>query len=103
MTYVIIWQYQAKTDRVAEFEKVYASDGTWAALFQKADGYLGTELVRHHETPTRFLTIDRWASREAYEAFKAEWNDAYAELDAQCEHLTEKERLLGKYEADHMQ
>jgi quinol monooxygenase YgiN len=103
MNYVIIWQYQAKADRVPEFEKCYAPDGTWAELFKKADGYLGTELVRHHESKTRFLTIDRWSSKQAYEAFHAQWNDEYQRLDAECDDLTEKERLLGKYETDHMQ
>jgi quinol monooxygenase YgiN len=103
MKYVIIWQFQARADRLSEFEKFYGSNGIWAELFQKAEGFLGTELVRHHESPTRFLTIDRWASRQAYEDFQATWNDAYRELDAQCDDLTEKERLLGKYETDDMQ
>jgi len=101
--FVIIWQYQAKADRVSEFEKIHASDGAWAELFQKAEGFLGTELVRHHENPTRFLTIDRWTSRQAHEAFLTEWKQAYQALDAQCEGLTEKERLLGGYEAGDMQ
>jgi quinol monooxygenase YgiN len=101
--HIIIWQYHVKAEHVSEFEKIYASDGTWAELFQKADGFLSTELARHHENPARCLTIDRWTSKEAYEAFKTDYSQEYSELDARCEELTEMERLLGGFESEVMQ
>ncbi len=101
--YIIIWQYHVKEGQVPEFQRNYASNGAWAELFQKADGFLGTELASHHENPARCLTIDRWSSKEAYESFKAKYDQEYHALDAQCEELTDMERLLGGFETQHMQ
>jgi heme-degrading monooxygenase HmoA len=57
--YIIIWEYQVKPDKQAEFEKIYAANGTWAELFKKGTGYLGTELIRSTELPEQYVTIDR--------------------------------------------
>jgi heme-degrading monooxygenase HmoA len=97
--YVTIWEYQVKPDRVAEFEDIYTAGGMWAQLFQKNPGYLGTELLRDSHYPQRFITIDRWDSSKHYESFLSQWGKEYEALDAQCEGLTEKESLLGKWES----
>src|SRR3990172_7069506 len=93
--HVVIWEYAVKADRVAEFEGIYATQGAWAQLFKKHPGYLGTELLRDVNHPQRYVTIDRWASSEAYNSFQVKWQDEYKELDARCENLTDRESLLG--------
>jgi heme-degrading monooxygenase HmoA len=97
--YVIIWEYQVKPDRVAEFEEAYAPEGRWAQFFQNDPGYLGTELLRDPRDPQRYVTIDRWDSSEQYEAFLSQWEIEYAALDAQCDGLTENEFLSGTWES----
>ena len=96
--YVIIWEYQVRVERVAEFEKIYSATGQWARLFQKGKGYLGTELLVDEGRSHRYITIDRWRSSRDYESFLAEWKNEYERLDVQCERLTERETLLGKWE-----
>ena len=96
--YVIIWEFQVRAERVAEFEEIYAATGVWAKLFEKSTGYLGTELLSDEVQPYRYLTIDRWTSAREYAAFLAEWTSDYADLDAQCEGLTEQETLVGRWE-----
>jgi hypothetical protein len=39
--YVVIWEYQVKTDRLVEFEEIYSPTGAWTKLFQKSKGYHG--------------------------------------------------------------
>jgi heme-degrading monooxygenase HmoA len=97
--YLIVWEYQVKTVRAAEFERIYASDGPWAKLFQRQEGFLGTQLLRDIERPDRYLTVDRWTSSQEHEAFLHRWKREYAALDAQFERVTEKETLLGKWES----
>ena len=93
--YVIIWEFQVKEEYEAEFEQIYGPDGAWAQLFKRGEGYLGTELLRDMEQPRRYLTLDRWRSRAAYEAFQKRWAEAYKELDRRCEGLTEQEVIIG--------
>ena len=96
--YVIIWEYQVKADRSAEFEKIYGENGVWVKLFKNGSGYLGTELLLDSRQLPRYLTIDRWASEVDYETFLSSYRKEYDKLDAQCEGLTEQESLLGKWE-----
>ena len=87
-----------KQEYIAEFEKIYGKNGSWADLFQKGRRYLGTELLRDSNKLRHYLTIDRWASSDDYEAFLSTWREEYEKLDAQCQGLAEQENLLGKWE-----
>jgi heme-degrading monooxygenase HmoA len=53
-------------------------------------------LTRNHNG--RYLTIDRWTSEEAFHQFKKQFAKEYGEIDAQCEALTENERLVGIFQ-----
>jgi heme-degrading monooxygenase HmoA len=93
----ILWEYQVKAERVAEFEKVYASSGDWAALFQKGRGFLRTKLFHSLEHHQLYTTIDQWESMRDYKMFLSEWKEEYEALDKQCEGLTEHESCLGTF------
>ena len=97
--YLAIWEFRVKADCVADFERIYGRDGLWAQLFRQSSEYLGTELVRDLEGAGRYLTIDRWTSREALQRFKQVYAAEYAELDKACENLTETEASLGNFES----
>lgn len=96
--YAIVWQFRPVSGREAEFERAYGPSGAWAQLFRRGEGYLGTALLRPADGPGGYLTVDRWASREAYEAFRARLAAEYAALDATMEALTESEALVGVFE-----
>jgi heme-degrading monooxygenase HmoA len=96
--FVIVWEFVVKRDRLAEFERAYAPAGDWAQLFARAKGFVETALVRDREDRTRFLTIDMWESRDAYETFRAAFDADYLALDARTEAFTESERRIGIFE-----
>jgi len=100
--YVIVWEYQVKAGYLEDFEKIYGAGGAWADLFQRENGYLGTELLHDPQNPQGYITIDRWVSSEAYDNFLVRCQEEYEILDAKCNELTERETLLGKWETiDH--
>jgi heme-degrading monooxygenase HmoA len=96
---VIIWEYQVKAGRVAEFEHIYSANGAWAELFRRAEGFQDTKLLRDSNDPYHYLTMDCWESVKHYELFLSHWKTEYTALDAQCAGLTEKEFLSGKWES----
>lgn len=96
--YVCAWEFVVRPSCVAEFERIYGSDGEWVHLFRKAPGYRCSELHRDRTQPTRFLTLDFWDSREACDRFRRSHAEDYAALDALCETLTEREREIGRFE-----
>jgi heme-degrading monooxygenase HmoA len=71
----LVFVYEARDPE--EFERVYGPEGEWTAFFRGGEGYLGTELLRDVETPGRYLAIDRWETREAYQAFVDAHRDEY--------------------------
>jgi quinol monooxygenase YgiN len=96
--YLAVWEFRVKPESVAEFERVYGPEGSWARLFRRSANYQGTELLRDQERAGRYLTMDRWTSHEALGKFKQEFAADYAALDKECEPLTESELRLGDFE-----
>ena len=97
--HVVVWTYRVAAGREAQFEALYSADGEWSRLFERSPAYLGTQLLRDVAEPLRFVTIDRWRTREDYEAFIASERPDYAALDARGDVLTVEEIRVGAFEA----
>jgi heme-degrading monooxygenase HmoA len=93
--YIIIWEFHVRPGCETAFVEAYGPAGWWAELFGRAEGYLGSRLLHDTADPQCYLTIDRWSSASAFEAFKREWGSEYEALDQRCAHLTERETFLG--------
>jgi heme-degrading monooxygenase HmoA len=96
--HVIVWEFEARAGKEAEFERAYGSSGKWATLFAKSPDYHGTNLLKSITTRT-YLTIDRWTSAAAFADFKRQWHAEYQALDQQMESLTQSEKSIGQYES----
>lgn len=96
--HVIVWEFEPRAGQEQEFERIYAADGDWAALFRRSPEFHGTELLRPM-VGRRYLTIDRWTSAEAFVAFRDRWQADYEALDRVCARLTEHEALVGRFES----
>jgi quinol monooxygenase YgiN len=99
-TFAYLWEYVVRDDRVDEFRLIYGSRGKWAELFSQSYGYVRTELHRDINNPSRFLTIDYWASKEARDRFQEQFASEFTALDETCEALTVEERFVGDFELD---
>jgi len=97
--YEIFWEYEVRPGQVAAFERLYDADGEWARLFRQADGYVETLLFRDTGWPTRYLTVDRWRYRAAFDAFVEAATPAYAALDRRGDALTVREHRIGAVDA----
>jgi heme-degrading monooxygenase HmoA len=95
--FVVIWQFEIAEEKIAAFESAYGPEGAWAQLFRTSPDYLGTELLRDNYVPGAYLTIDRWASEEAFRAFRKDHDGAYESLDRASDELTGKETRIGAY------
>jgi heme-degrading monooxygenase HmoA len=96
--YMIAWEFRARTGAEADFERVYGPQGLWARLFEQGEGFVGTELNRDLKDPGRYLTLDFWISKDAYDRFRDQHRADYQTIDKQCEALTEREIELGRFE-----
>ncbi len=94
---VILWEFRVRPEMLSEFLSAYAPGGDWDLLFRRAEGYLSTELLRDELDGTRFLTIDRWDSREARDRFRLQFGEPYEALDRNCEDYTVEETPVGDF------
>jgi len=96
--YLAIWEFEIQPECRSQFEQTYGPDGAWARLFRRSTDFFGTKLIRDLNRPGRYLTLDRWTSRQAFHSFKQAYAAEYAALDQQCESLTEREAMVGEFE-----
>jgi heme-degrading monooxygenase HmoA len=99
LTFVLALVFSYEVHDGPEFERVYGTDGEWAAFFRQGRGYIGTELLRDVEAANRYLVIDRWESADAYNAFVAGHREEYMErVDATRFHY-DSELRFGTFES----
>ncbi len=96
--YLIVWEFRPKKGVEMAFEDAYGPKGIWARLFQHGEGFVATELNHDLKDPGRYLTLDFWTSKQAYEAFRAAHVAEYQAIDEQCESLTEREKEIGTFQ-----
>ena len=94
----IVWEFVAKPECVAEFERHYDSQGTWALLFRRSPQYRETVLYRDRKDANRYLLIDVWENHAAFDAFKLANKSDYEATDKACEALTMRENCIGYFE-----
>jgi len=95
--FVVVWQFEIAEEKIAAFEAAYGPQGAWAKLFRSSPDYGGTELLRDAYVPGTYLTVDRWASEDAFRAFRKEHDAEYETLDRACDALTARETRIGAY------
>jgi len=95
--FTAVWEFYVRSDKRRAFEKAYGPNGDWARLFGQGEGYIRTELIRDPKTTGRYVTVDFWKSRQAFERFKKQNLAAYKVLDKKCNPLTESEKLIGEF------
>ncbi len=96
--FVAVWEFWVRPGSAAEFEKSYGPGGVWVRLFSGDPAYRGTKLVQDVGEPRRFLTLDYWASAQAYETFKLKHKAEYEAIDRECGNLTVDEKEIGRFD-----
>ena len=92
----LVFVYDASQED--EFRRVYGAGGDWETFFRGGRGYVGTELLRDVEQRGRFLVVDRWESRDAYNTFVQEHREEYIRRVDETVFLYDHELRLGTFE-----
>lgn len=98
MSFSVVWEFHVPADNREAFERAYGSEGPWVDLFEEAEGFLGTWLLRDKEHAGKYLSHDRWVSRDAYEEFKRRFADRYQIMDDEMDGLATRETYIGTFD-----
>jgi uncharacterized membrane-anchored protein YitT (DUF2179 family)/heme-degrading monooxygenase HmoA len=92
--HVVAWRFEVAPDHLEAFKKEYGPTGSWATLFQRADGYVKTDLLPSQSNPYEFTTVDYWETQKHFQDFKTAYQQEYDRLDRQLAQLTLREERL---------
>ena len=95
--FVVVWQFEIAEDKIAAFEAAYGPEGAWAQLFRSLARLSGHGTAARRLRAGNYLTIDRWASEDAFRAFRKDHDAEYETLDRYCDALTAREDRIGAY------
>lgn len=98
MTYVVIWSYEVSDDHVPGFSNAYGGRGPWHSLFQKAHGYIKSDLLQDDTSYNHYITLDYWKTQEDYKDFTIDFHEQYQSIDMDCENLTLREEYIGGFQ-----
>ena len=95
----IMWQFEVKQGREAEFEQMYGVDGEWTAINRHTRSYLGSSFLRDQSVASRYVLIEYWSEMLVYEQHRSYRSAALAAFDARRAGVVESAEPLGVFTA----
>jgi hypothetical protein len=95
----IMWQFDVRSGRESEFERLYGVDGEWTALNRQTRSYLGSSFLRDQNRTSRYVVIEYWSEMIVYEQHRSYRSDAITSLEQRSAALVESVEPLGIFSA----
>lgn len=95
----IMWQFEVRKGREAEFEELYGADGEWTAMNRPTRSYLGSSFLRDQNRSSRYIVIEYWSEMIVSEQHRAYRSDAIASFEKRRAELVDAVEPLGVFTA----
>jgi hypothetical protein len=95
----IVWQFDVKSGREAEFERMYGADGEWTTMNRHTRSYIGTSFLHDQNQSSRYLVIEYWSEMLVDERHRAHHPGALAAFEARRAELVAAMEPLGVFTA----
>ena len=100
---MIVREFVVAEGKEQEFLQVFRPGGSWPALLESSEGFLGSESFPWSEAERRYRVFDRWLSHRSFEGFRRHRQQEYENFMRliTADGLIEREMVLGSfYEKD---
>ena len=95
----IMWQFDVKDERSAEFEELYGVDGEWATMNRQTRSYLGSSFLRDQNRSSRYVVVEYWSEMVVYEQHRAYRSDVIEALEARLAEIVKSIEPVGVFTA----
>src|SRR6266853_6518440 len=95
----IMWQFDVKKGREAEFEDLYGVAGEWTAMNRQTRSYLGSSFLHDQSRSSRYIVIEYWSEMLVYEQHRESRSAKIASLEERSATLVESVEPLGIFTA----
>ena len=97
--------FYIKAESERKFELLNGPSGAWSKFFTRSSDFCGTNylkslesVLKDEEQARRYLTMDRWRSKEGFDSYVAEHQDRFDELSGMNEELALAKNHFGFFE-----
>jgi hypothetical protein len=95
----IMWQFDVRPGRTADFERFYGADGDWTAMNRHSRSYLGSSFLRDQNLSSRYIVIEYWSEMLVYEEHKTFHTQQLDDLEVNRNELVAAAVPLGIFTA----
>jgi quinol monooxygenase YgiN len=95
----LVWQFEVKPGKQAEFESLYGADGAWTNLSRRSRSFLGSSFLRDLAGANRYLVTEYWSEMVVYEKHHATFEAELKALERQRDALVQSGQPLGLFNA----
>jgi hypothetical protein len=95
----IMWHFDVKPGKEAEFETLYGAEGEWTALNRDTRSYLGTSFLKDQNQSSHYIVIEYWSEMLVYEAHRSYRSSAIDALERKRNALIQSVDPLGVFTA----
>jgi hypothetical protein len=95
----VVWQFDVKSDRRAEFERFYGADGEWTMVSRKSRYFLGSSFLREFTPEPRYLLIEYWSEMLPYERHRLDLREEIDDLEGARNDLVASATPIGVFNA----
>jgi len=95
----IMWQFEVREGRGAEFEKMYGVEGEWTTMNRQTRSYLGSSFLHDQNRASRYILIEYWSEMLVYEQHRSYRSSARAAFEARRTTVVESVEPLGVFTA----
>ena len=95
----IVWQFEVRPGREAEFERFYGADGEWTKLSRRSRSFLGSSFLKDLAMPNKYLLVEYWSEMLVYERHLTDFSDEMKELEAERDRFVERMEAVGVFTA----
>jgi quinol monooxygenase YgiN len=95
----IMWRFDVKSGKEAEFETLYGAGGEWTALNRHTRSYLGSSFLRDQNQSSHYIVIEYWSEMLVYEEHRSYRSNAIDALEQKRDALIDSVEPLGVFSA----
>lgn len=95
----VVFQFEVKPGRDAEFEQLHGADGEWTALSRQSRSFIGSSFLREFSASPRYLLVEYWSEMVVYERHLKDFAAEVERLERDRADLVTSTSSLGIYNA----
>jgi hypothetical protein len=95
----VVFQFEVKPGRTAEFEQFHGSDGEWTTLSRQSRSFIGSSFLREFTATPRYLLIEYWSEMVVYERHLKDFAAEVGHLEQDRADMVLSTTSLGIYSA----